>query len=582
MGAQRLLIVTAADQAYWRCLYQFLRSAKRLRLDLRHDFLAYDLGLEARTRQRLQSRFPWCGFRRFRFEDRPPHIGHELRGCPWKPFLVQEVLRSLRGPMLWLDSATLFKQPLDGIAGHIGRFGTYSLKGQAALGLRCDPDILDALAVPIEVRHRQERVGGVLGLDPGHPSARKLVATWLEHHLVPDLVRPRRASHNSDQALLSIVMLTMEAAGELTLNDDEIDISSHRPARWMSSRNKVPPRLPVWLDPAARAFYAVYKTADRANLSWRHHGANLANGLHRLAREHFTVFVASARTGKVAAIEAPRLSYYADPFVWRHQERTYLLCEEFRYPRHNGYLRCIPLDADLKAGTPQTIIRRAGHASFPFLFEHGEALYLVPETSHEGGVHLCRCEDFPQRWSQVRTLLPAADAADTILLRHAERWWLITSIRARPGGGARYLAVFFTDDLLTGTWQPHPVNARRLYGESPFGSGRNAGAVIRSGERLLRPSQHNPNYYGEAVRWMQIERLTPSEYHERELADAHPLAQLSARLSMHHLTIHGDLIAWDVRDRVGSESTLSRRAKESRGLSVTGLDRLTARAMLSL
>jgi hypothetical protein len=136
--------------------------------------------------------------------------------------------------------------------------------------------------------------------------------------------------------------------------------------------------------------------------------------------------------------------------------------------------------------------------------------------------------------------------------------------------------------LLSGTWHPHPINESRLYGESPFGSGRNAGAVIRSGERLLRPSQHNPNYYGEAVRWMQIERLTPNEYHERELADAHPLAQLSARLSMHHLTIHGDLIAWDVRDRVGSESTLSRRAKESRGLSVTGLDRLTAHAMLSL
>ena len=582
MGAQRLLIVTAADQAYWRCLYQFLRSAKRLRLDLRHDFLAYDLGLEARTRQRLQSRFPWCGFRRFRFEDRPPHIGHELRGCPWKPFLVQEVLRSLRGPMLWLDSATLFKQPLDGIVGHIRRFGTYSLKGQTVLDLRCDPDILDALAVPIEVRHRQERVGGVLGLDPCHPSARKLAATWVEHHQVPDLVRPRRASHNSDQALLSVVLLMMEAAGELTLNDDEVDISSHRPVRWMTSRNKVPPWLPLWLDPAARAYYAVYKLADRANLRWRHRAANLANGLHRLTREHFTVFVASARTGKVAAIKAPRLSYYADPFIWRHREQTYLLCEEFRYPRHKGYLRCIPLDADLRARAPLTIMRRNGHASFPFLFEHGEALYLVPETSAEGGVHLYRCEDFPQRWTQVRTLLPAVDAADTTVLRHGERWWLITSIRVRPGSGARYLAVFFTDDLLTGTWQPHPVNKHKLYGESPFGSGRNAGAIVRSGERLLRPTQHNPNYYGEAVRWMEIERLTPSEYRECELTDAHPLAQLSARLSMHHLTIHGDLIAWDVCDRVGSESTLSRRAAESQNLLASGLDRLTAHAMLNL
>ena len=582
VGGERLLIVTAADQAYWRCLHQFLRSAQRLRLDVGCDFVAYDLGLEAGTRQWLQMRFSWCAFRRFHFENYPPHIRRHLRSHAWKPFLVREVLRSTNGLVLWLDSATLFKCPPDRVIADIRRLGVYSLRGQSALGSHCDPNILDALSVPSQIRRRPERVSGVLGFAANNPVAPKLVEKWCEHHLLPDHVRIATATHKSDQALLSIVMLTMEAAGELALGDEEIDISSHRPVRWMTSRNKVPPWLPLWLDPAARAYYAVYKLADRANLRWRHRAANLANGLHRLTREHFTVFVASARTGKVAAIKAPRLSYYADPFIWRHREQTYLLCEEFRYPRHKGYLRCIPLDADLRARAPLTIMRRNGHASFPFLFEHGEALYLVPETSAEGGVHLYRCEDFPQRWTQVRTLLPAVDAADTTVLRHGERWWLITSIRVRPGSGARYLAVFFTDDLLTGTWQPHPVNKHKLYGESPFGSGRNAGAIVRSGERLLRPTQHNPNYYGEAVRWMEIERLTPSEYRECELTDAHPLAQLSARLSMHHLTIHGDLIAWDVCDRVGSESTLSRRAAESQNLLASGLDRLTAHAMLNL
>jgi hypothetical protein len=581
-GVERLLIVTAADQAYWRCLHQFLRSAQRRRLQVRHDFLAYDLGLEASTRLQLQSRFPWCGFRRFRFETHPPHIGRELRGCPWKPFLIQEVMQSRRGLVLWLDSATLFKQALDDVVAQIRRLGVYGLRGQSALGSHCDADILDALSVPIEIRQRPERAGGILGFDASNPAAHKLVATWCEYHLVPDLVRTVSTTHKSDQALLSIAMGLMEARGELTLGDDEIDISSQHPVRWMTSRNKVPPWLPPWLDPAVRAYYAAYKVADRANLRWRHRLTNLANGLNRLKREHFSVFVASASTGKVVAIKAPPLSYYADPFIWRHRERTYLLCEEFRYARHKGYLRCIPLDADLKAGAPQTIIPRAGHASFPFLFEDGGSLYLVPETSADGGVHLYRCEDFPQRWTQVRSLLPAIDAADTIVLRHDHLWWLITSIRTRPDGGARHLAVFFTDNLLTGTWRPHPVNASKLYGESPFGSGRNAGAIIRSGERLLRPTQHNPNYYGEAVRWMEIERLTPTEYRECELAGAHPLARLSARLSMHHLTIHDDLIAWDVRDRVGPECTLSPRAKKSHSLLASGLDRLTTQALLSL
>jgi hypothetical protein len=581
-NADRLTVVTAADQAYWRCLYQFLRSAERLNLNMRHDVVAYDFGLDAATRRRVQARFPWCEWRTFAFNNYPPHIGANLRAHAWKPFVIQEVLQSTSGLVLWLDSATLFREILDDVMADIRRFGVYSLKGQSTLGAHCDPDILRALSVSPELARQPERVSGVLGFDTGNPAARKLVSVWCDHHRVPGHVRAATATHKSDQALLSIAMLEMEAAGELTLTDGEIDISSRNPVRWVTSRNKVPTWLPPQLDFAPRAYYAIYKAADRANLQWRHRGASLANGLHRLPKEHFTVFVASATTKNVVEITAPALSYYADPFVWRHRGQAYLLCEEFRYPRHKGFLRSIPLDADLHPGTPHTIVARESHSSFPFLFEDRGTLYLVPETSTEGGVHLYRCDVFPRRWTRERTLLAAVDAADTVVFSHDGRWWLITSIRTRPDDAARSLAVFFTDNLLIGKWHPHPVNDRKLYADLPFSSGRNAGAVIRAGRRLLRPSQHNPNYYGEAIRWMEIEQLTETEYRECELTGTHPLAKFSARVPMHHLTIHGDLIAWDVRDRAGFARHASAQAKESRRLCATGLDGDTADAVLSL
>jgi hypothetical protein len=572
----RLTIVTAADQAYGRCLYQFLRSAERRGLNARHDIVAYDLGLDAQFLQHLQARFPWCEFRRFRFENYPPHVGAHLRAHAWKPFVVEEALQAARGLLLWLDSATLFHGALDEVEAAIRRHGVYALRGQSALGVHCDADILDALSVPARTRVRPERVSGALGLDPGNAAARKLAANWCALHRTPEYVRTATATHKSDQALLSIAMFAMEDAGELTLGDDEIDVSSRRPVRWMSSRNKVPAWLPLWLDPAARGYYAIYKTVDRADLGWRHRITSLVNGLSRWRKEHFTVFVASAATRKTIAVKAPSLSYYADPFVWRHRERTYLVCEQFHYLQHKGELCCIPLDAELRPGAPQRMLAHERHASFPYLFEDSATLYLVPELRAEG-IHLYRCDDFPAQWTHLRTLVPGVDAADTVVFRHGGLWWLITSLRTQPDGNGRYLAIFFADDLLGGRWQPHPVNAQRLYGQLPFSSGRNAGAVISSGDRLLRPSQHNPHYYGEAVRWMEIETLTPTEFRESALGGTHPFAQFAARNAMHHLTVHDGLIAWDVRDRVDGAFRPA-----ARQFAAAGLDRDIADAALSL
>ncbi|CAN0444662.1 unnamed protein product, partial [Phaeothamnion confervicola] len=186
----------------------------------------------------------------------------------------------------------------------------------------------------------------------------------------------------------------------------------------------------------------------------------------------------------------------------------------------------------------------------PFPFEFSDDLYLVPETSAEGGVHLYRCVSFPDRWDRVRTILHGIDAADTVIFKHCERWWLITSIRKSQGSSGRYLAIFFTDHPIVGNWIAHPINEAKLYEEWPNGSGRNAGAPIRASDRLLRPSQQNPNYYGERVRWMEIVELSETGFEEIALEDFHPLAQFTKQWPMHHMSIHGKVVTWDVRDRL--------------------------------
>ena len=276
MAHEALTVVTAADRVYWRCLYQMLLSAERLQLSRRYRFVAYDLGL-AQRRATLEKRFPWCEIRPFDFARQPPHIA-PLRRCGWKPVVMAHAMEADGGVLLWLDSATIFKAPLDAVAREIRRAGVYSLKGQARLCERCERSILDALRVPAETRQLPERVATVFGVDTTNPAGRELVQLWRDRALEERYLGVRSAQHLSEQALLGVTLFEMQAAGKLELGNDEIDISSPWPVRWMSSRNKVPAWLPLWADPFARCYYFAYKTVDQFLLRQKHRRAQPCSG----------------------------------------------------------------------------------------------------------------------------------------------------------------------------------------------------------------------------------------------------------------------------------------------------------------
>jgi hypothetical protein len=271
-----LTLLTAADQAYWRCLWQFFRSAERMGIQRQTRVVAYDLGLEAATAGRLKKRFPWALFRRFDFLSHPAHVALATRTYAWKPIVVADAMEEFGGALLWLDSAGLFQtRDLSRVRSVLDTDGIYALKGQSALELRCNAFTLDALSVPEEDRKRPERVATVIGFDCTRPAVREFIAEWKAHALVPERIAPRNKGHNPEQALLSILLFEYARQGRIGLGEEEIDISSASPVRWITTRNKVGPRAPLWADPLVRLHYFFYKTLDRAWLrfqQWRRMG----------------------------------------------------------------------------------------------------------------------------------------------------------------------------------------------------------------------------------------------------------------------------------------------------------------------
>ncbi|MBI5689781.1 MAG: hypothetical protein HZC55_06750 [Verrucomicrobia bacterium] len=549
-----LVLLTAADEAYGGCLVQWLHTLKRRGLSSVHRVRVYDLGLSAARRQELARHFAWAEIREVDLASWPAHAAPARRTYAWKPLVIAAAAEDTHAPILWLDAATQIRTDLAPVHRAIAATGLCLLRGQASLRERCDPSVAEALGALQPHLDEREIVAGVIGMDSRREAVRTLLRAWRDVALDPRLMKPRTPGHLPEQAVLSLLLLQARDAGRLDLGTpDDVDISAPAPATWVSTRHKVPPWLPRWAGRPVHLGYRAAKTVDQWAHRWRRFKGTRINGLHRWPKEDFRVFLTRGGAREAVPLPAPGGSYYADPFPWRQGDRDWVFAEQFFYARHTAGLVALPVDEHLRTGDPRPVELagvRAVHRSYPFVFSAEGGLYLVPETCALRAVDLFVCEEFPGRWRWVRRLLDGVDAADTNVVLHAGRWWLFTSVRPE-GGGPRSLAIFHTDDLLAGGWEPHPVNAEHREPGGEFDSDRGAGRWVQtSAGTWFRPVQVCRRYYGEGLCWRQIEELTVGTFRESDAAGPSLLRTLAEEVSPHHLAATEGLVAFDVRTRV--------------------------------
>ena len=75
-------------------------------------------------------------------------------------------------------------------------------------------------------------------------------------------------------------------------------------------------------------------------------------------------------------IKPPPDRIWADPFVWMHEGKHYIFCEEKLYSSERGHIACLTLDQDRNPVENRVVLKRPYHLSYPFIFEHqGANLY---------------------------------------------------------------------------------------------------------------------------------------------------------------------------------------------------------------
>lgn len=258
----------------------------------------------------------------------------------------------------------------------------------------------------------------------------------------------------------------------------------------------------------------LFGRAVRSSLKSRLHGGY---GQWFMAIRRRTPGLSFHDSGGYKVLSTPRDRFYADPFLFSREGKTFLFFEDYRYHAGLAHICCAEIGPDGTMGEPVDVLKRPYHLSYPFVFEDGGQVYMIPETRQNGTVELYRAEEFPWRWTLDRVLLQDVSAVDATIHRQDGKWWMFVGLSNGKFSNCDELALFFSDSL-SGPWQAHPQNPV----VSDVRRARPGGALFVDGGRRIRPSQDCARAYGYALVFSEVTKLDETEYEEREIGRVDP------------------------------------------------------------
>lgn len=272
-STQTLTLLSGANDTYFRCLWQFLKSVLRSAEAQAYRLRIYDLGLRPEQRRQLRRAFAdyaQIEWREVDFGRYPAHCRPEALTYAWKPVLIAEAFEELQGKVLWLDSATLVLGSLQSVNTWLDAQGLYVPVSSGAqdctLQAWTHAATLAYMNVAPALLNKRQRAGSVCGFNYQYPVARDLIQAWRQCALQPACLAPVGATlanhHRFDESVLTILLYQFEERYGLTLTADELNLNSPHPVPFLSARQKVWNNVPGELDFAVWRYFWLRRLAD--------------------------------------------------------------------------------------------------------------------------------------------------------------------------------------------------------------------------------------------------------------------------------------------------------------------------------
>jgi len=213
-------------------------------------------------------------------------------------------------------------------------------------------------------------------------------------------------------------------------------------------------------------------------------------------------------------IKNPSGRFLADPFVISHQGKSVIFVEDFFYSDNKGRISAIQINENSEDFLG-VVLEEDFHLSFPFVFEEKGSIYMIPESVEAKEIRLYKCLDFPTKWALDKTLMKNISAADTMVIKQDNLWFMLTNIcSAGIGDYQSELHIFFSNKIDSTHWEliesGNPVIFDSL-------TARNGGLFYQYGD-IYRVNQiQGKSHYGKSFGINKVLRLSASEYHEERV-----------------------------------------------------------------
>ncbi|MEK9612807.1 MAG: hypothetical protein VW080_02640 [Flavobacteriaceae bacterium] len=237
----------------------------------------------------------------------------------------------------------------------------------------------------------------------------------------------------------------------------------------------------------------------------------------------------------------PKDRFWADPFVIEKNEKYYIFIEELIYKENKGKICVIEMDQNGNYSSPQVVLERNYHLSYPFLFEENETLYMIPETAKNRTIELYKCIEFPTKWEFYLNIMENINAVDSTIVKKDNKYWLFCNIKENQGASiCDELFLFYSDSLFNQNWTAHPNNPI----VSDVKKSRPAGNIFALNNKLYRPSQNCAKRYGYGITINEITELNEKSYQENTVQSIYPNWEKDIRAT-HSLSNAGKLTVID-------------------------------------
>jgi hypothetical protein len=250
----------------------------------------------------------------------------------------------------------------------------------------------------------------------------------------------------------------------------------------------------------ARHLYRLCYYAPHWRIGWRLIAPGKA-GIHE------TLSLAGTRWN---FLSDPGMRFFADPFPIGVGGKHYIFFEDFAHRGEKGVISCVEVEESGTVGPVRQVLEEPWHLSYPFLFEDGGDIFMLPESSANRSLELYRADPFPHRWTHVATLVSGVELSDASVVRHGGRLWMFAAVRDGQGSPSDMLALY-SAPRITGPWTPHAANPVLIDARAA----RSAGSFFMRAGRLWRPVQDCAKGYGTGIGLAEILRLDDEGFAQR-------------------------------------------------------------------